>query len=291
MAIEVAKTGSPVATSVRRSSGLPAASAFTACGWFKYVWSDLTTGSYSTAISLAIDSGAGTTNYITLYKDSGSGNILVAGQDAGAATVSGTIATISLNNWFFFAMVNQGTGANDLIGYVSAASSNTFSSQSTQGRTFTPTRIGFAYDPFTSGTTDNWSGDMAHLKVWSRALSLAELAVEKYSFWAQFRANLNTDSPCFNALDDNGTANDLRDYSGNGNHWTESDALRDHDNLSGNNIPPVPYGGRPLRLNTAPSFYQGFIPTGSPYDSSYVTRRRTPYARGLSMGVDVREWW
>ena len=290
MAIEVAKNASPVTTSVRRTTGLPNPVAFTACGWFKYVWTDLTSGSFSSAIVLCLDAGAATTNYVQLYKDSASGAILVAGQDAAAATSSGTIASITLNNWYWFAIVNRGIGANDLTGYVSAADTNVISSQSTQGRTFAPTRIGFAYDPFTSGTGggDNWSGDMANIRVWNRALSVAELANEKYSMWAQARTGLNSDSPCFNAADHNGTVDDLRDYSGNGYHWTESDALRNHDNLSGNNIPPVSYGGRPIQnmtravINAEPVIYDTTI---------RVPRRRRQAWGGRSMGVDVREWW
>ncbi len=286
MAIELNTSG--LAASIRRSSGLPTVTTFTACCWAKYVGTPTSDG-YAALILLANDVGGATAEYIGLYKQNLAATMALVGDDAGAFQEQASAFSLTANEWFFAALVNQGTGASDLIGYLAAANSASFTTWTGQGRTFTPNRIAFGYDPFT--ISDYWPGDASHFRVWNRVLTPAELAVERWSFWAKFRDSLLSDSPAFNAADNNGTANDLRDYSGQGNHWDLGEALRDIDNLSssGQNIAPVGYGARPLTIlseGPPPSSQPGpSVGTdGNPY-------RRARVRRGMSSGFNAREWW
>jgi len=95
-----------------------------------------------------------------------------------------------------------------------------------------PTALGSGTDPVTVGATGNDSADLdgwlAHLKIWTAALTAAEVAQEMNSYRPVRTANLVVWSP----LDDGVSA---RDYSGNGNHGTVTGAVQ----IAG---PPVSYG-------------------------------------------------
>lgn len=246
MAIEF--NTSALAASIRRSSNVPSPTSFTMCGWFKYVGTP-TTDQYAAIMSILNDVGGATGEYVALYKRDSVANIGLLGDDAGTFQEVNSTFDLTANRWFFAALVGQGTGANDLIGYLADDISATLTVVTGQGRTFTPNRIAFGYDPFT--VSDYFPGDAEAFKVWDRALSQAEIEVERWTMWAKFRNSLNTESPAFDSADTNGTANDLRDYSGNGNHWDLGEALRDIDNLtsSGTNIAPILRGAHPLRVD------------------------------------------
>ena len=82
----------------------------------------------------------------------------------------------------------------------------------------------------------NSSGDFAHYRVWSAALSQAEVAQEMHRYWANRRTDLLFDAP----YDDQLYA---RDYSGNGNHGTWNPINGTPEQRQG---PPVSYGGKVL---------------------------------------------
>lgn len=82
----------------------------------------------------------------------------------------------------------------------------------------------------------NQTGRMGHVRLWTAALTPAEVALEVHRYWAARQTDLLLDAPYNDDLDP-------RDYSGQGNHGT-------WDRLGGTPViaqgPPVSYGGKVL---------------------------------------------
>jgi hypothetical protein len=145
----------------------------------------------------------------------------------------GDIASaFSVSTWTHLAFVFDGAGGDNatrLLLYVNAVQ---------QSLSFTgtiPATIGDAgaglfgvmFDDYNNVRTD---GKLGLLKVWSVALSAAEVAQERHSYRPARTANLLLWAP----YDDGVSA---KDYSGNGAHGTVTQAVQ----ISG---PPVGFGGR-----------------------------------------------
>jgi hypothetical protein len=163
-------------TALRRTTNLPSAhNAFTVCGFAKLLVASTTRSSH-----IVYTQSPSSSETVRLV--SGTGTSLRATDDYGAST-SAEVANVTAgggegSNWFYFALVGLAAGANGLRLYhkpVGAASPSFVSLTNTPGTAqFDVLQLGDA--PF--GTTNWFDGLLAHLKVYNRALSEAEVAAE-----------------------------------------------------------------------------------------------------------------
>ena len=173
---------------------------------------------------------ADASNYWVLQQGSTADDVMFQIVTAAAGRIGETTSNlISTGAWHHVTVVYDGSLAGDarVAIYVDgAAQTLTYS-----GAGSFPATLGSYTVPFeTGGLTGGLFADikLSHLKVWTAALSAAEIAQEVHSFRPARTTNLIVSSPY-----DDGTS--ARDYSGQGNHGTVSGALQ----VTG---PPVSYG-------------------------------------------------
>lgn len=175
---------------INRTANLPSTTSFTACGW---------------AYRVATNSGgalfdfrnAGYTQYFGLYE---SGANLQLDTSGGSTTV----ALPSTGTWFFFAITGNGTGAGSATVRTLLAGASSFTTASTTGASFTPSRLALGSDTFTP-----LNARFAAAKVWDRVLTEAELFTEAQFYTAVFRDSQRYEWPLLDSTD-------TRDLSGNG---------------------------------------------------------------------------
>lgn len=171
---------------LRRQTSLPSAhNAFTICGFAKLVTAapgrEATIAYTQTAVGALPESAE------TVFLAGPSGTGLRAGdnyntsESADVATV--TAGGASGTNWFFWALVGLGTGANGLRLYHGAVGSGslTYVSHTNTAGTGGFVAIQFGDLPFGDGTAGNtfwFNGLLAHVKVYNRALNESELTSE-----------------------------------------------------------------------------------------------------------------
>jgi hypothetical protein len=185
---------------LQRTANLPIATAVTICGW---AWRNAHTGTF-TAIA-GFEDTAWPTN---------SANWTFIGylDTDGLYITSGAFnASFPINYgngvWFFWAIVCQGTGVADCIGYA-ARPGDELQVITCQGTTFTLAQLMIGNDTF----DERFDGRLAGVRVWDAALSRAELEKERRSRMPVRLANLNAAWPL---------KEDFNDYSGNGRHLTQ----------------------------------------------------------------------
>lgn len=199
---------------VGRSASLPDPAAVTMAGWADMVvdranFSSVCclTASPRTAGQLCLQT-ASDGNTFNLWYDSGS--ISVQEPSTGYAAAVGVP--------FFWALVVEGTGSNQVKAYFRTRGSNTFSTSFTAttglGATYTPVLMRFG----NADTAELWNGRIWNIKVWERALTSKELLVESFYSRVMYPASLHLHYLLANASDD-------RDYSGNGRTATLNGAL------------------------------------------------------------------
>lgn len=179
-----------------RTSDLPAFNAWSACGWSK-----ITTTRNGALHITAFDSGA--TNYVALNTDAidasnSSWNIMVPGD---AAVIS---ASVAYNTWVFWAI---SVGANS-YGYIALEADESLTASSALT---TPAATIARLDCAGNSQGDYVVGQTCYVKVWSAALSAAELLAEK-PYWDAVRTT-NLYSQC-------DLASDGSDQSGLSHPWT-----------------------------------------------------------------------
>lgn len=164
-------------TAARRITNLPTAhNAFTICGFAKL----LVAGTAREA-TILYTQNASSSSAQTASLATGAGTSLRAGDNYGGTFSSG-VATVTAGgasgaNWFFFAMVGLGSGANGMRVYHGAVSGTpTYVAHTNTGGTEGFEAIQLGDLPY---GTDGWfDGLIAHLKVYDRVLSDADLLAE-----------------------------------------------------------------------------------------------------------------
>lgn len=204
----------------RRTANLPAFSAFTACGWAKL---SVDTNAYATIWALQ---SAG--DYIILATDSDGTSLKLF--DTGVSTA--TIATLTVGQWFFWAVV--GSSATNRVAYYAlpGATSLTASGTLSTNVSSTTNRMSLGDDSF----GEPWNGCIERVRVWDAALSTAELLQEMNRTAPARYSNLNIFSPMIAST----VALSATDYSGNGRNWTANGTLAVEHGA------PVSWGARPI---------------------------------------------
>jgi hypothetical protein len=165
-------------TALRRTTSLPSAhNAFTLCGFAK-----LLTAAPSRQSTIAYTQNASGSSAETALLGGTSGTGLRAGDnynstfspDAASVTAGGAAGA----NWFFWALVGVGSGAGGLRIYHRPLSSGSLTYQSVANTSNADafSALQFGDSPF--GTTFWLDGLLAHLKIYNRALSDADLLAE-----------------------------------------------------------------------------------------------------------------
>lgn len=205
---------------LRRTANLPDESAFTMCGW-SYVVADR--GASYQALG-GIEGSGGTWNI--LYWEGGTSDAMAISSGAAEASFASRPAT---GTWFFWAVTSTTAAAGSLIGYWSAANSNTFNTQSTTGQASTVNRLTVGND-----TALSWlSGRFQYVKCWDAVLTQAELEQEKWSATPKRFANLNFWWPARNSAETQDWGNNKRNATATGTLTTEDG-------------PPVTWSGVPI---------------------------------------------
>ena len=234
---------------LKRTTDLPSTTNFTLCGWAKvtsagneYQYWGLESEGENPGDWLQI--GINNANTLQISRTGGGADL---GQ-WGSGILPGD------GDWFFYFIMNSGTGSLDFIGGVMKLG-ETFTTTASIGQSFTPGQLTLGNDGWDE-YFPSWEG--AYTKVWDAVLSQAELGQEIFSAKPVRTANLHIWSPHFP-----GSGERNLDYSGNGRDWTEAGTPTDGDG------PPISWGSvSPLTLfeisgvpisDDTPAFLQGSV--------------------------------
>lgn len=198
---------------IQRTTSLPAANAFTVCGWGRPV------------------AAIGDDEVITILSNNTGSENHGYGYLGGSWCIFNAVDPFSVfsrpvpgsGEWFFWALRADGS---NIIGDYARLTDTTIETITETYRTFTPAGLVVGAD-FTGGGSLNFNGRLAAVKVWDAALSTAEIERERWTIRPQRMANLHIWSPLFL----NST-----DFSGNGRNWTEGGTLAWEDG------PPISWG-------------------------------------------------
>ena len=198
-----------------RTANLPSPTAFGACGW-AVLDVDRNASTCFFALESGTSSAAAT---IALFADS-DGTSLKLFSPAGGGVTSGTLASLVVGQPFFWAVTGNGAGAGGLTAYYRTAGSNTLSSVSIQGSTFSQGALFLGNNSY----AEWFNGRAWNAKVWDRVPSASELLIESYFARPQFPTSQNLWLPMYSHLD-------VADRSGNGRNPTVGGTLTTGDTL------------------------------------------------------------
>lgn len=200
---------------------------WTACMWAKSVTPNNDFNGYITG-----------GNFYGIWKNSGSNTQLILLANSGQSNLINLVD----DEWFFIALVHDDSEADELIAYGRLAGDTSLTAS---GRISADVAAGddlfFMRSPFGEGV----AGDYGIIKMWTRALTSDELMRESRKIAPVDPTNTFAWLPCLSSTDtDDGTnTGSMRDYSGNGNHGPpDTGSFADIDDVTGNNIPMVPWG-------------------------------------------------
>lgn len=209
---------------VECTTSVPGRTAFTMMAWVYPV----TTGAFQCFFA-NIHFGIGPGGLCVLNTDSAGTKLNIFN---GSADTSGS-GSISSGTWYHVAMVGSGDGAGGLTGYLNGVSDVSASGNSGLGTL--NVLIVAGDDGF-----DTADCRVAAVKIYSAALTAAEIAQEMHTIRPFRTANLHSWLPCFP-----GSGENIRDYSGNGRTWTINGTITDED------PPPVSFGDAPYYVGVA----------------------------------------
>jgi hypothetical protein len=218
--------GSSGSSNLARTTNLPSATNYTIAGWFMYRG----TGQSDNWNTIFAYGSSGTNNYNFLYCKAGSTSpgFNVYGDAPG--TVGGNYL-LTADKWYYIAMIRN-SASSWLRGYyvpVDNAFALEYSYVAGPSTPSTSLRIG------NNAAWDEWANQrLFNVMVWGTALTEAELLAQRWSFRPVVQnSNLNGWYPMWSQSDRN------KDFSGNGNDWTETGTLANEDPA------PVSLGMRP----------------------------------------------
>lgn len=215
------------ADNLSRTTNLPAATGYTAMGWFRIVVDRNDYGSF-----IAYGTAAGSYHAVGLDLDGTTLQIYNGGS-------GGSGMALTVGTWYHIAMTSDGT---TLRAYVNGVQSTSIGYRAPGAKFW----IGGDPEGF-------WfNGNVAGIKIYDAVLSAAEIAAEMHSYRPLRLANINAWYPCFA-----GTSERLRDYSGNGRDWTAGGTLTDEDG------PPLTWGGPVIMIPFVPVSSGGITGTAS----------------------------
>ena len=195
----------------RTSSPLDYNSAYTWMAWVRLV-SDL--NAYGHVFGINRNDAAANYDYIGM---DGTGQGLITLVDIGGAYTEQAGTTLSLGTWYHICAVRASTTS--LAIYLNGVLDST-NTRNVTGRIAATRMEAGAFGTFDGDRVD---ARIAAVKIWSVALSAAEIAQEIYRLAPAQFANLWQWSPLI------GSASDLADYSGNGRDWTAGGTLTVED--------------------------------------------------------------
>ena len=165
-------------TALRRTANLPSAhNAFTLCGFSK-----LLAAAPARQATLAYTQNASAASAETALLGGAFGTALRAGDNYNS-TFSADVATVTAGgaagaNWFFWALVGVGSGAGGLRLYHKPVGSGSLAYQAVTNSSNADAFSAIQFGDIPIGATSWLDGLLAHLKIYNRALSDAELATE-----------------------------------------------------------------------------------------------------------------
>lgn len=217
---------------VRRTTSLPSDTLFTIMGWV-YLVSDRT-GVYRYFAGVE-DSGVAwkligwnSSNEFSVAAHNGTGvNSGQSGQDLFSSGPTN-------GQWFYFALVSNGTGAGSVVGYYVTTAGVVLTATINNVSAGTEDALYLGNDSF-----DEWNNiRLANVMVYDAALTQAEIVAQMWQMIPKRRTNLHAWWPMFG-----GTTERLRDYSGQARDLTAGGTLTDEPG------PPITFG---LWSNSAP---------------------------------------
>ena len=194
---------------LQRTANLPQSTNFTICGWARR---RADRGTYSTLCSVELT----TSSKFIAYQTNTNGDSLVVFTDLANG---GTIATLTNDTWFFWAITCSGTGSNNVTYYFALATATSLSSVTTSSSNYAPNQVNIGDDSF----TEQWNGNMQNVIMYSGVLTSAQLLAQMRRSIPLFGTNLNIYSPLLS------TADETIDYSGNGRNWTKTGTFTTED--------------------------------------------------------------
>lgn len=227
-----------------RTTSLPSASAFTACGWFIR---RVDPNSFKSVVSL--DNGGA--KWIILQTGSTGDTLIVSTSGADSSDI---ISSIVNDEWIFWAVTSDGGTVN---GFAARPGDINLSTASITVGAFTPSRLTILTD-FANGLL---SASVAHLKMYDAVLTQTELEAEMRQIPPKRFGGLHLWNPFL-------SSSNVKDYSGNGRDWTTNGTLSTEDN------PPVGWGSsvlvHPSTVTAAVvpvlSWAPGYAVSGGPRD-------------------------
>lgn len=216
---------------LRRTTSLPSDTNSTIAGWAKLVSDRTGQWRYFCCIENATTSASA-------YRLMGwnSSNEFNVEDGSGSTAFS---AAPSNGDWFYFALVCNGTTTNATTGYYIKLDGTVYTAAQSTTSAFTEAVVYLGSDSY-----DEWNNlSFAHVKIWDAVLTQAELQQEMWSIVPQRYTNLHLWTPLFSHTD-------LVDYSGNGRNWTGGGTLTTEDG------PPVSWG--------SPIWVVPFVVAGGP---------------------------
>lgn len=207
---------------LKRTASLPAATAYSACGWA------IPAGLTGTqAIQNLVDAEGSSLDRVQLA---------FVGADLFIIASNGSFT----GGWFtginstpmFWAVTCDGTTR---TAYAANLSDASLSTGSVAGSSFTPGLMCLA-NRYTNGG-EGFNGTVSAVKAWDAVLTQAEIEQERWTILPRRFADLHLWTPMFP-----GSGERVRDYSGNGKDWTEGGTLADEDG------PPVSWGASSIML-------------------------------------------
>lgn len=254
-----------------RSSDLPAIAALTA-SWYVKLAASVTDRNNPFTIY------ENTTNFIDYQTRSDNGTLFQFRYGGNGSNVL-NVVDVGVGNWYFMALVVSGATLNNYYAAADAASLSVVNTTASSASWWTPAHMRLSQRPDTFGRIN---GTIANVKIWTAALSQAELEIERL-LWRPARLDgLHLWTPVVDL-----GANRVTDYSGAGRSWSPTGAsIIDEDGpplmwgaLSW--LPPAPPAAPPAPDEIIGRAYPFAVPTDG-------TIRFWPEVDGVSLRTDLK---
>ncbi len=193
-----------------RTASLPTITSFTMMGWVKI---SVDANDYQCFMALGT-SAPGSSDASMFYggTDSDGTSQMAYCPNTGQISTGG-IGSMTVAKWYYAAIVVSGSGAGQFLYYMIDPATGSVSTITAAGGAVTAGYMVVGEDNYGG---DNWNGCAENYLVYSAALSLADIQQQIWQRMPVRTANLNGWYPFLN---------DTKDYSGNGNNWTENGSL------------------------------------------------------------------
>lgn len=165
---------------LQRTASLPSGSTFTVTMWVR-----LEVDTSAVPVRAPCFDATGTFQGVVISTPSNT--LVLAVQNASGPVIN--MMTMSLNTWYFIAVVNSaGSGTAYWSG---AGGAGTLSTGTGTLPTGTPNKLNIGNSSLLAGTANVWQGSIAAVKLWSgAALSAADIENERWSYLPRRHANL-----------------------------------------------------------------------------------------------------